>query len=368
MNKTTKTLLATSIVGVASLAIAATAVAAPVIRTGAGANAGAITPARDQYRLDIGGGNVQGQNGSFGGVRREINWDGVPEPNSEPNLFPGNFFNNRGANFTNAPGFMVSNNVPSRFNTLNATYSAAFSAFSAQKLFTPIGSTTYDVDFVVPGGTTPATTNGFGAIFADVDSPGSRIDYIGVNDKVLLSVPVPVSGVPDDGFSFVGVTFNAGERVAKARVVTGNTAVTNTPATSPADITQGGPGDVVVLDDFLYSEPRLRSGAALQFGKLKKKLKLDRGDRKTLKVDFTNGGETSAQNAEVCLKLNKQAKKKVKAKGGSCKSVGTVLPGESKTAKLKVRSVAGKGTVTSKIQLKAASIANVSKKLKITVD
>jgi hypothetical protein len=37
--------------------------------------AGSITAASDQFRVDIGGGVVAGANGSFGEVRREINWD-----------------------------------------------------------------------------------------------------------------------------------------------------------------------------------------------------------------------------------------------------------------------------------------------------
>ena len=44
-----------------------------------GANAAAITPTRDDFRTAVGGGSVAGANGSFGGLRREINWDGVPD-------------------------------------------------------------------------------------------------------------------------------------------------------------------------------------------------------------------------------------------------------------------------------------------------
>jgi hypothetical protein len=41
----------------------------------AGANPAAITPTRDAFRASVGGGTVAGANGSFGGLRREINWE-----------------------------------------------------------------------------------------------------------------------------------------------------------------------------------------------------------------------------------------------------------------------------------------------------
>lgn len=43
----------------------------------AGANAAAVTPTRDAFRAAVGGGTVAGANGSFGGLRREVNWDVV---------------------------------------------------------------------------------------------------------------------------------------------------------------------------------------------------------------------------------------------------------------------------------------------------
>src|SRR3954464_8652144 len=59
----------------------------------AGANPAAVTPSRDAVRAAVGGGTVAGANGSFGGLRREINWDGVPDIFSAPNNLPANFFN-----------------------------------------------------------------------------------------------------------------------------------------------------------------------------------------------------------------------------------------------------------------------------------
>src|ERR1700704_269067 len=53
-----------------------------------GQDAAAITPTRDAFRAAVGGGTVAGANGSFGGLRREINWDGVPANLSDPNPLP----------------------------------------------------------------------------------------------------------------------------------------------------------------------------------------------------------------------------------------------------------------------------------------
>src|SRR5437764_846208 len=95
-----------------------------------------ITPTRDAFRSAIGGGTVAGANGSFGGVRREINWDGVPDALSAPNNLPANFFNvnsPRGVVFaTPGTGFQVSANAPGavEFANINPAYPSAFAPFS----------------------------------------------------------------------------------------------------------------------------------------------------------------------------------------------------------------------------------------------
>ena len=60
------------------LIAAVTTARALVIESATGADAASITAARDAFRLVLGGGDVAGANGSFGGLRREINWDGYP--------------------------------------------------------------------------------------------------------------------------------------------------------------------------------------------------------------------------------------------------------------------------------------------------
>lgn len=76
---------------VASL-LAPLALSAPQVFESAGADPASITATRDSFRSAIGGGTVAGPAGSFGGLRREINWDGVPAGFSDPNLLPANFF------------------------------------------------------------------------------------------------------------------------------------------------------------------------------------------------------------------------------------------------------------------------------------
>src|SRR3954470_4276324 len=120
----------------------------------AGANAAAVAPTRDAFRAAVGGGTVAGANGSFGGLRREINWDGVPDIFSDPNALPANFFNvnsPRGVVFsTPGTGFLVSANAGGATPILFG-FPSDFQTFSAQKLFTAVNSNITDVQFFLPG-------------------------------------------------------------------------------------------------------------------------------------------------------------------------------------------------------------------------
>ena len=235
---------------VAALLLAPAAGATLVIYEAAGANPAAITGTRDAFRDAVGGGNAAGANGSFGGLRREINWDGVPNGFADPDLLPANFFNAnspRGAVFsTPGTGFLVSANGGLPTATLFG-FPLDFQTFSAQRLFTAVNSNVTDVTFFLPGTAIAATTSAFAAIFVDVEVAGTRMEFFDQSNSLLLSRNVLLGG--NQGLSFSGVVADAGEKIARVRLTSGlNTLVSNGVLGNVFD-------DVVVMDDFLYAEP-----------------------------------------------------------------------------------------------------------------
>ena len=240
------------------------ATAASIVRSfGGDATPASITPARDQFRADLGGGTTAGVNGSFGGLRREINWDGVPASLSAPNLLPANFFNvnsPRGAVFsTPGTGFQVSGAAADvgsgaiNFGNINPTYASTFAPFTPQRLFTALNANVTDVTFFIAGTTTNATVSGFGAVFTDVDTlGGTKLQFFTPDNVSLGSFNVPIGTVASQSLSFLGVSFDAGERVARVRITSGNAALGAAVNDNP-----GGGNDLVVMDDFIYSEPVL---------------------------------------------------------------------------------------------------------------
>ena len=235
-----------------ALLLTPTAWAAPVFVTfeSAGANAAAITPTRDAFRAAIGGGTVAGANGSFGGVRREINWDGVPDARADPIPLPADFFNvnsPRGVVFsTPGTGFLVSANAGSAAPVLFG-FGSDFQTFSAQRLFTAVNSNITDVHFFIPGTANAATTSAFGLVFTDVEVAGlTKLEFFDASDVLIYSHNALVAG--NQGLSFLGATVTDGS-ISRVRITSGqNTIVSNRVLGNPND-------DVVVMDDFLYAEP-----------------------------------------------------------------------------------------------------------------
>ena len=229
-----------------------TAWAEPVVVTfeSAGATAAVITPTRDAFRAAIGGGTVAGANGSFGGFRREINWDGVPDARADPNPLPADFFNvnsPRGVVFsTPGTGFMVSANAGLAAPVLFG-FNSDFQTFSSQRLFTAVNSNITDVHFFIPGTANATTTSAFGLVFTDVEVAGlTKLEFFDASDVLIYSHNALVA--VNQGLSFLGATVTGGS-ISRVRITSGqNTIVSNRVLGNPND-------DVVVMDDFLYAEP-----------------------------------------------------------------------------------------------------------------
>jgi len=238
-----------ALVFVAGLMMATPALAGQVVREAAGANAAAIQAAVDQFRADLGGANNGTTAGSQASGRREIGWDGGGAT-APIGLFPSPMetFSNRGAIFvTGGSGFSISGQPTPEFGELNPSYPALFAAFSVPRLFTALNSNVTETIFHVPGNTAiPAAVTGFGAVFTDVDAEFStKMEFYAPDGSLLYEQFGPwVAG--NETLSFLGVSFNAGELVAKVRIVSGNAA----PGPDEA-----GSLDLVVMDDFIYGEP-----------------------------------------------------------------------------------------------------------------
>src|SRR6185436_2271961 len=96
---------------------------------------------------------------------------------------------------------------------------------------------------------TSATTDGFGSVFTDVNRDDStKIEYFDVNGRLLFSRNVLPGTTSRGSLSFLGVGFDAGERVFLVRITSGST-IENHGLSVPAS-------DVVVMDDFIYGEPQ----------------------------------------------------------------------------------------------------------------
>ena len=226
---------------------------------GAAADAAGLQATVDVYRTLLGDTNNGSTPGSQPAGRREINWDGTPDAQSAPNVLPRDFFNTtvpRGAVFSSGAGnkFQVSANstnpthTPVRFGNLNSQYPNIFGTFSPQRLFTPLGTNQMSIRFFSPGTTKPATVKGFGAVFTDVDKADTtKIELYDRWGARLWWHAVPKGPTASKSLSFLGVKTTAD--VYEVRITTGNAALSSTN-------TDTSSRDVVVMDDFLYGEPK----------------------------------------------------------------------------------------------------------------
>ena len=255
-----------SMLGVLAVGLALTQAARAETRVfqAAGPTAESIQGTVEAYRTALGAPNGNNE-GPLPGGRREINWDGLGSAVTTPPVTPfDGFLDSRGARFTTRgagltqapPAGGPEGGLAELFD--NPSYGTIFAAFSALRLFTPVGSNVTDAFFFIPGsnGGEPATVAGFAAVFTDVDRPdgsgkkfasrgSTLLQYFDADGKVLFSSFVP-SSPGDASQSFLGVIFDEAV-VGSVRITSGNA------DPGPDD---GGKLDVVMMDDFIYAEPQ----------------------------------------------------------------------------------------------------------------
>jgi hypothetical protein len=230
----------------------------PSVFQAAGTSAASIQSTVDQFKAALGGINNGNNPGPLTSGRREINWDGGGSTATSPAPTPfEGFLVSRGGLFTTPGTGFVQAPVDGLVTTFgNASYANIFQAFSPVRLFSPVGSNVTDVDFFIPGGTgIQAETTGFGAVFSDVDTPDGRpafrrgstvIEFYDSDYRLLYRSDVPPSP-GDRSLSFFGAIF-PDARIAKVRIIAGDV--------EPGE-DDGRRKDIVVMDDFIYGEPRV---------------------------------------------------------------------------------------------------------------
>jgi hypothetical protein len=227
--------------------------AGPINFVGSGADATALLSTVNAYRAALGDPNNANAPGPLASGRREINWDGggsATTISADPLLaflnIRGAQFDTPGTGFIQAPldGFVTTFGQPG--------YATEFETFSPLRLFSPIGSNITDVTFSIPGtgGAVAATVGGFGVVFTDVDlADSTQLLFFGIFGELLFSDFVSPGTVADGSLSFLGAIGDAGERIARVRIVSGNV------APGPDDNPTAG-ADVALMDDVLYREPQ----------------------------------------------------------------------------------------------------------------
>ncbi|MEM7129812.1 MAG: hypothetical protein AAF702_25995 [Chloroflexota bacterium] len=294
----------------------------PEIFTAVGADAADIETTVESYRTALGDLNAF-EPTNFADGRRQINWDAAPDAISAPNEFPFDFFNfnasprARGIEFTtNGQGFQLSateeSGVGVEFENINPNGPAYFDTFSAERLFTPVGSNEVDAFFFDPANQSEsALTSGFGAVFTDVDLANvTAIRYYDVNNRLVYAQAVPnFEGNQQESLSFAGLKFDSA-CVGRVRLVNGNTVL----ASEFMDDPENG-ADVVVMDDFIYGEPQpsqLNVNAAINLINVQGNFDRTPQDNAqfgvfTINTEFKNVGDQPIKNMSfVVTELNNE--------------------------------------------------------------
>jgi hypothetical protein len=136
------------------------------------------------------------------------------------------------------------------FADLEPTYADNFKPFSVKKIIATINTNITEIEFKVAGTLTPASVQGFGVVFSDVDLANYTTIQFYDGNKSLGVFKVPVRS-DANGHSFLGVHF-PNDKITRVKITAGNGIL----GIDGKDYTNGGGKDLVVFDDFFYSEPK----------------------------------------------------------------------------------------------------------------
>lgn len=263
--------LSVILAGLILLSISTSAFAANVNRTAQGQAPASIQPTIDAFFNDITGTVDNGTGGSYKTGRREIDLGLIPDNFAEPNIFPGDFFKTtvpRGAlmrSTCRSSLIAVSADVinptgtPIAFQNIEPTYLNNFVTFNSQRMLAMKWSTagwgtcsSFMITFSIPGTNIPATVKGFGVVYTDTDTgTNTQMRFFDVNGAQLGGNTTFGALSNSGGLSFVGISYNAGERIAAVEIMSGG-----------MPLAQGGidgPGfteDRVAIGAMFYAEPR----------------------------------------------------------------------------------------------------------------
>ncbi len=203
------------------------------------------------------------QNGGF----RVINWDGVKVdgtdsvagPNSTTVITPGHTVGIpldrfQGAGVFFGAVYAVSNDG---FVDVNPNVSGLFPAFSQPNTFAMFNDNGIDFTFVAPSspntGPVSAASRGFGAIFLNVQQPGTSIQFFH-GSTLIDNLNVPTNPTPGSAV-FTGELFNSPE-VTNVLLTLGKGVIFKFDGTT---VTPGGANsasnNLVAVDDWVFPEP-----------------------------------------------------------------------------------------------------------------
>ena len=137
------------------------------------------------------------------------------------------------------------------FSDVNTAFGDVFNAFSPPKTFAAVGSTIVDVTFQVAARNDDRRRSQ-GSAWCSLMStlPMRRRSKCSTRlGKTLGTFIAPVRS-DANGLSFVGVKFESA-LIARVRITSGTGAL----GAQAQDVSNGGTADLVVMDDFLFSEP-----------------------------------------------------------------------------------------------------------------